>query len=97
MKLPFELKDIKPGAFSYLTKRKLRNAEDKETGEIFLWKRKSEEQSHYLLKCPFCGEEQEGSTVLVKRPYRIKCSRCEKSIALPKLADLAKKESRKES
>lgn len=39
MKLPFELKDIKPGAFSYLTRRKLKNAEDKETGEIFLWKK----------------------------------------------------------
>ncbi|MFH1774306.1 MAG: hypothetical protein ABH874_05035 [Methanobacteriota archaeon] len=91
MKLPFELRDIKPGEFSYLTRRKI------ETGEIFLWKRKSEEQSHYLLKCPFCGEEQEGSTVLVKRPYRVKCPGCGKSIALPKLADLAKKESRKES
>lgn len=96
MKLPFELKDIKPGEFSYLTRRKLKNAVDEESGEVFIWKRKSEEESHYLLKCPFCGEEQEGSTLLVKRPYRIKCSLCGKSISLPKLVDLAKKESKEE-
>lgn len=96
MKLPFNLKDIRHGEFSHLTKRKLKNAEDKETGEIFLWKRKSEEESRYLLKCPLCGEEQEGSILLVKRPYRVKCSKCEKSITLPKLVDLAKKESKKE-
>ncbi|MBI5253361.1 MAG: hypothetical protein HY930_03060 [Euryarchaeota archaeon] len=44
MKLPFDLKDIKPGEFSYLTRRKLKNAEDRETGEIFFWKRKRETQ-----------------------------------------------------
>lgn len=90
------MKDIKPGAFSYLSKRKLKNAEDKETGEIFLWKRKSGEESHYLLQCQFCGEEQEGSTALVKRPYRVKCSKCGRSITLPKLVDLARKESKEE-
>lgn len=96
MKLPFELKDIKPGEFSYLTRRKLKNAEDEDTGEVFIWKRKSEEESRYLLKCPLCGEEQEGSALFVKRPYRVKCSKCEKSIALPKLVDLAKKERKEE-
>ena len=94
MKLPFDLKDVKPGSFSYLTKRKLKNKEERESGEIFLWKWKGEAESHYILKCPFCEAQQEGSIVLVRRPYRVKCSKCERSITLPKLADQAKKESR---
>jgi len=91
MKLPFDLKDIKPGSFSYLTKRKLENKEGEESGEIFLWKEKEKEESQYVMKCPHCGVEQEGSVVLVKRPYRLRCSSCERSITLPKLQKEAKK------
>jgi|GEM_PF-528436 len=72
MKPPFELKDIKHGEFSYSTKRKLKSAVDEETGEIFLWKRKSEEQEGSVLLgqvlkvrkkyCPAkaCGFSEEG-------------------------------------
>lgn len=91
MKLPFDLKDIKPGQFAYLTKRKLVNKEEEETGEIFVWKEKEKEESQYVMKCPFCGVEQEGSVLLVKRPYRLRCSSCERSITLPKLQKEAKK------
>ncbi|MEE9564166.1 MAG: hypothetical protein V3V63_00460 [Candidatus Hydrothermarchaeaceae archaeon] len=91
MKLPFDLKDIKPGQFAYLTKRKLVNKEKEETGEIFVWKEKEKEESQYVMKCPFCGVEQEGSVLLVKRPYRLRCSSCERSITLPKLQKEAKK------
>ncbi len=96
MKLPFDLKDIKPGSFSYFTKRKLQNRTGEETGEIFLWKKKDEEESSYMLKCPFCSEEQQGKVLLVRRPYRVKCSKCKKSITLPKLVDQAKREAKKE-
>ncbi len=91
MKLPFDLKDITPGSFAYLAKRKLANKEGEEKGELFLWKKKDEEESQYMLKCPFCGAEEQGSVLLVKRPYRVKCSHCDRSITLPKLQDEAKK------
>ncbi|MEE8167363.1 MAG: hypothetical protein V3T58_00635 [Candidatus Hydrothermarchaeales archaeon] len=94
MKLPFDLKDVKPGSFAYLTKRKLKNKAGKETGEILLWKKKDQEESQYLLKCPFCEAEGEGSALFVKRPYRVKCSHCGRSISLPKLTAQAKKESK---
>lgn len=94
MKLPFDLKDIKPGAFSYLTKRKLSNKAGDESGEIILWKRKEEEESEYVLRCPFCQVEQEGRVTLQRRPYRVRCSSCDKSIVLPKLLSQAKKERR---
>ncbi len=91
MKLPFDLKDIKPGSFAYMTKRKLTNKEGEEKGEVFLWKKKDEEESQYLLKCPYCEAEQDGSILLVKRPYRLRCSHCDRSITLPKLKDEGKK------
>jgi len=91
LKLPFDLKDIKPGSFAYLTKRKLKNKEGVETGEIFLWKKKDEEESQYVLQCPFCQNEHEGSIFLVKRPYRVRCSKCDRSITLPKIKDEGKK------
>ncbi|MEE8400882.1 MAG: hypothetical protein V3R86_01850 [Candidatus Hydrothermarchaeaceae archaeon] len=91
MKLPFDLKDIKPGQFAYLTKRKLTNKEGEETGEIILWKEKGKEESQYVMNCPYCNVEQEGSAVLVKRPYRLRCSSCDRSITLPKLQKAGKK------
>jgi|Deesub1362A_J573_1020465.scaffolds.fasta_scaffold00109_12 ribosomal protein S27E len=85
MELPFNLKDIKPGTFSYLTRRKLENKEGEETGEIFLWKKIDEEESSYIMRCPFCEEEQQGRVLLKKRPYRVKCSSCGRTVNLPKL------------
>lgn len=92
MKLPFNLKDIKPGEFSYLTKRKLENSSGEETGEIFIWRRGGEEDYNYIMQCPFCREEQEGSTKFERRPYRIRCSKCNKSITISKLKDEAKRD-----
>ncbi len=96
MKPPFDLKDIKPGAFSYFTKRKLKNKDGEERGEIFLWKPKNSTVCCYALECPFCGEEQQGEILLARRPYRVKCSKCDKSISLPKLSAQAKREAKKE-
>jgi hypothetical protein len=92
IKLPFDLKEIKPGAFAYLTKRKLTNKAGDESGEIILWKRKEAEESEYVLRCPFCMIEQEGRVILQRRPYRVRCSSCDRSITLPKLQNQAKKE-----
>jgi len=43
-------------------------------------RRKGEEAFNYKLKCPYCKEEQESSIVFNKRPYRLRCSNCGKSI-----------------
>ncbi|NOZ59502.1 MAG: hypothetical protein GXO66_08010 [Euryarchaeota archaeon] len=92
-RLPFDIRSIKPGEFAYLTKRKLKNREGEEKGEIILWKRRGSEESEFLLHCPFCGEENSGKVVLKRRPYRVRCPSCNRSITLPKLADQAKRES----
>ena len=91
MKPPFDPKTIKPGEFSYLTKRNLTDSAGAEKGELFLWKRRGEEESHFVLQCPHCGKEQDGSITLLKRPYRIRCTHCQRSITLPKLMEKAKK------
>jgi ribosomal protein S27E len=91
MKVPFNLAEIKPGTFAYLTKRKLKNKEGEDTGEIIVWRKKGEEESQFVMRCPFCGVEQEGSTVFTRRPYRVRCADCNRSITLPKILNEAKK------
>ena len=83
MKPPVDIKDIKD--FAYITTRKLPNEQGEKSGEVFMWRRKGEEEYHYKLKCPYCGEEQESSVIFKRRPYRVKCSNCGKSIMVEKL------------
>jgi len=91
MKLPFDLKEVKPGEFAYLTKRKLKDRQGEEKGEIIVWKRKEREESEFVLKCPHCQEENTGEVVLDRRPYRVRCPSCNRSITLTKLLNQAKK------
>ncbi len=88
VKLPFDIKDIKPGEFSYLSKRKLNNRKGEETGEIFIWKKKGELEHSFSIKCPHCLSEENGTVVLNRRPYRLRCPNCNRSITLKKLKDL---------
>ncbi|MFQ6136821.1 MAG: hypothetical protein ACE5PM_06545 [Candidatus Hydrothermarchaeales archaeon] len=90
LKLPFDLKEIKPGEFSYLTKRRLEDKDGVETGELFIWRKTGDEEYRYIMLCPFCEEEQEGAAIFTRRPYRIRCSNCGKSILIKKLKDEAK-------
>ncbi len=91
LKLPFNLKDVKRGEFSYLTKRVLSNREGEETGELFIWRKTGNEEYNYVMLCPFCVKEQEGVTIFTRRPYRIRCSECNKSILIRKIKDEGKK------
>lgn len=91
MEPPFDLKSIKPGEFAYLTKRKLKNRRGEERGEIFVWRKRGREENQYLLRCPFCQEKNSGKAVFNRRPYRIRCPSCSRSIALTKLLTRAKK------
>lgn len=84
MKLPEGIKDF--GDLAYVTSRKLENENGEKTGTVFMWRKKGEEEFNYKLKCPHCEEEQESSIVFNKRPYRVRCSNCEKSILIEKLS-----------
>jgi len=88
LKLPFDPKEIKPGEFTYFTKRPLENNEGEEKGEVIIWRRKEEKEHSYILLCPFCAKEQEGKVVFAKRPYRLKCSSCGKSMTIKRLQDI---------
>ena len=84
MRLPDELMDL--NNLAYLTRRKLENENGEKTGSIFMWRRKGEEEFNYQLKCPYCGVEQQSHVFFKKRPYRLQCSNCGKSIVIEKLA-----------
>jgi DNA-directed RNA polymerase subunit RPC12/RpoP len=87
IKPPFELKDIKPGEFTYFSRRKLANKTGEVSGEIFVWKRNKDIEHNFVLECPYCSSESDGNIELKKRPYRIKCSHCGRTITLKKLKD----------
>ena len=78
------IKDIND--LAYITSRKLKNDNGEKSGEVFMWRKKGEEEFNYKLKCPYCEEEQESSIVFNKRPYRLRCSNYEKSILIEKLS-----------
>ena len=84
MKQPVDIEDIKN--IAYITTRKLQDSNGENSGEVVMWRRKGEEEFNYKLKCPYCEEEQESSINLKKRPYRLKCAKCGKSIMIEKLS-----------
>ena len=84
MEPPFDITDI--ADFAYVTKRKLKDKNGEMRGEVFLWRRKGEDEFNYKLKCPYCEVEQESSIILKRRPYRVRCSNCDKSIMIEKLS-----------
>jgi transcription elongation factor Elf1 len=71
MKLPEGITDIKE--LAYITSRKLENDE-------------GEEEFGYKLTCPFCATEQQSRVIFKKRPYRVRCNNCNKSITIEKLS-----------
>jgi len=84
MEPPFDINDI--ADFAYVTKRKLKDKNGEMRGEVFLWRRKGEDEFNYKLKCPYCEVEQESSIILKRRPYRVRCGNCDKSIMIEKLS-----------
>lgn len=81
LKLPFEIKDVKPGEFLYLTKRKLEDKDGNEKGEILLWKRSG------IIVCPECGEKSYTSKVAKKK----KCPECKAKLKMDEV-EYVKKE-----
>jgi len=84
MKLPDEIKNL--NNLAYITRRKLENENGEQTGTVVMWRTKGKEEFNYTLQCPYCGVEQQSHVSFKKRPYRLKCNNCEKSILIEKLA-----------
>jgi len=53
---------------------------------VLLWQKKSDEVFQYTLKCPHCGSEQASRALFNRRPYRVECYSCKKSVVIEKLA-----------
>ena len=84
MKLPEGITDIKE--LAYITSRKLENDQGEKTGTVVMWRKKGDEAFGYRLTCPYCATEQESRVEFKRRPYRVKCSNCGKSIMIEKLS-----------
>lgn len=84
MKLPEGITDF--NELAYITSRELKNENGEETGTVFMWRKKGEEEFGYKLKCPHRATEQESSVVFKRRPYRVRCSNYGKSILIGKLS-----------
>jgi len=83
MKLPEGITDIKE--LAYITSRKLENEQGEKTGMVVMWRKKGEEEFGYKLTCPYCATEQESRVEFKRRPYRVRCNNCGKSITIEKL------------
>ncbi len=70
---------------NYFTNRALDNEKGEVAGKIIMWRIRGEEEFRYILKCPFCGHEQEKKEVFAKKPYRPRCEKCNKSVVIAKL------------
>jgi ribosomal protein S27E len=70
---------------AYITSRKLPNDAGEKTDSVVMWRKKREEAFHYALTCPYCGTEQAARVLFNRRPYRVQCYKCGKSIVIEKL------------
>jgi ribosomal protein S27E len=84
MKLPEGI--TKFDELAYITTLKRENEPGEKTGTVLLYRKKGEEEFLYALTCPYCRTEQKSRVVFKRRPYRIKCSNCGKSIVIEKLS-----------
>lgn len=84
MHLPEGIEDL--SELAYITSRKLADEHGEKTGSVLLWRKKGDESFHYTLTCPHCGSEQASRALLTRRPYRVECYSCKKSVVIEKLA-----------
>lgn len=76
----------------YFTNRALENEKGEKSGKIVMWRVKGENQFHVVLKCPFCGKDQEYTQAFEKRPYRPACQSCGKNFVISKIKPEKKKD-----
>lgn len=84
MQLPEGIREL--NELAYITSRKLANEHGEKTGSVLLWRKKGDEGFQYTLKCPHCGTERASRALFKRRPYRVECYSCKKSMVIEKLA-----------
>lgn len=70
---------------NYFTNRALENEKGEKTGKILMWRLKTSDKFHYILKCPYCGSLTEKDEMFERRPYRPACNSCGKSVMVEKI------------
>lgn len=75
---------------NYFTKRSLKNDKGEEKGSLMMWRIKGKPEFHFIMKCPYCGQNQERDEIMEKRPYRISCEKCSNVIVVEKIKKKAK-------
>lgn len=73
---------------NYQTNRSLENDKAQKMGHILMWHLKIGGPFHLIMSCPFCGQKQErddNTIVFGKRPYKVLCEKCGKTILIEKM------------
>ncbi|MFH1294472.1 MAG: hypothetical protein ABIH90_00840 [Candidatus Aenigmatarchaeota archaeon] len=72
------------GQYRYITKRALKNEADEDKGNIVLAVKTGSDDADIKYTCPECGF-QETTVKPWKRPFSVKCGKCNFLMRLPKL------------
>src|SRR3989338_3512084 len=84
---------LRPSDCAYHTQRSIKNSKGEVTGKIRVLARKDGiAMTEYT--CPDCGHSGYAEQPW-KRPYSVKCGKCECKISVPKMKDAAKREMKK--
>lgn len=83
--------NIKPSDCLYHTNRDAKNSKKQPKGKIRVLVAKSDGIARIEYKCPECGYEAYTETEW-KRPFYVKCQKCNFKISVPKMRAEAKKE-----
>ncbi len=83
------------GQFRYVTNRCVKDSAGEEKGKMKVLVRQDSDTAEVDYVCPECGNSQHVEQEW-KRPFAVKCSKCELSIKLVRLKDEIKKEKKKE-
>ncbi|MBI2970810.1 MAG: hypothetical protein HYY37_00145 [Candidatus Aenigmarchaeota archaeon] len=86
--------NVKPSDCLYHTQRTAKNAKGEPTGRIRVLVPKETGMALVEYTCPECGHadftEQEW-----KRPFYLRCAKCNAKVSVPKMRDEAKRETKK--
>ena len=82
------------GQFRYVTNRTLRNKNDEEKGRLRAFVRTGSDTAEGDYECPECGDKGKINQVW-KRPFTVRCQKCNFLMKIPKMKDQMKKDKKK--